>query len=44
MIACISNLLGQCFNIALPFGLTLGTLCVFCWSIPMLIKFIKSIF
>lgn len=32
------------FNLPLPFGFTLGTMVVYIFSIPLLVKFIKKIF
>ena len=40
----IVYLLQQVAGIMLPFGFTFGTLIIFLWSIPLLIKFFKMIF
>ena len=40
----IVQILSSAFNIVLPFGFTFGIFCVFCWSIPLLIRLIKKIF
>lgn len=40
----IIYILSQAAGIMLPFGFTLGTLVVFVWSVPMVVRFIKSIF
>lgn len=40
----IVHVLSSAFNIALPFGFTLGVLCVTLWSLPLLVRLIKSIF
>lgn len=41
----IIQILGSAFRIQLPvIGVSFGIFCVACWSLPMLIRFIKSIF
>lgn len=44
MVDLIVYILQCAFSITLPFGFTFGIMCVFLWTIPMLIRFIKSIF
>lgn len=40
----IGQILSSAFSIALPFGFTFGALCVTVWSLPLLVRLIKSIF
>lgn len=41
----ITQILSSAFNIQLPyFGFSFGILCVMIWSIPLIVRFIKSIF
>lgn len=40
----VIQILSQVSGIVLPFGFTFGALCIFVWSIPMLLRFFKSIF
>lgn len=40
----IGTVLSSAFNIVLPFGFTFGALCVCVWSLPLLVRLIKSIF
>lgn len=40
----IYQILNSAASIQLPFGFTLGAMVVFVFSIPLLLKFIKSIF
>lgn len=44
MSALIVQILSSAFNIVLPFGFTFGIMCVTFWSLPMIVRFIKSIF
>lgn len=40
----IGTVLSSAFNIALPFGFSFGIFCVTVWSLPLLVRLIKSIF
>lgn len=41
----VIQILQSSFTIQLPWvGVSFGILCVFIWSLPMLMRFIKSIF
>lgn len=41
----VLTILQSAFRIQLPFvGVSFGILCVFIWSLPMLMRFIKSLF
>ena len=40
----IVQVFSSAFNIALPWGFSFGALCVAVWSLPLLIRLIKSIF
>lgn len=41
----ILQILGAAFNINLPFfGFSFGMMCVTFWSLPMIVRLIKSIF
>lgn len=40
----IATILSAAFNIALPFGFSFGVFVMFLWSLPLIVKFIKSIF
>ena len=41
----ILQVLTSAFNIQLPyFGFSFGIMCVTIWSLPLIVKFIKSIF
>lgn len=40
----IVQVLSSAFNITLPFGFTFGIMCVTFWSLPLLVRLIKSIF
>lgn len=42
--AVVIQILSEVSSIVLPFGFTFGVFCVAIWSIPMLVRFIKSIF
>lgn len=40
----VLHVLSEVAGIMLPFGFTFGVLIIFLWTIPLLIKFFKSIF
>lgn len=44
MASIITYILSSAFNIILPFGFSFGIMIVTVWTLPMLIRFIKSIF
>lgn len=40
----VYQILSEVSSIMLPFGFTFGAMIIFIWSIPMLLRFFKSIF
>lgn len=44
MTGLIVHVLSSAFDIMLPFGFTFGIFCVFIWTIPMIVRLLKSIF
>lgn len=45
MTALIANILSSAFDISLPWiGVSFGIFVVFLWSLPLLVRLIKSIF
>lgn len=41
----VIHVLSSAYNLTLPFiGISFGSLCVFIWSLPLVVKLIKSIF
>lgn len=40
----IIQIMQSAFTIPLPFGFSFGIMCVTFWTLPMLMRFLKSIF
>lgn len=44
MVQLLAYILSCAYSIVLPFGFTFGAFIIMLWSLPLIIRFIKSIF